>query len=47
MPTWRDLDTGKRLQKTITLGRRKDVANKIARITHQRRTGDYVQQASR
>jgi hypothetical protein len=39
----RDPETGRRLQKTITLDRRKDVVDEIARITHQRRTGDYVQ----
>ena len=39
----RDPATGRRLQKTITKDRRKDVVDEIARITHQRRTCDYVQ----
>lgn len=39
----RDPDTNRRLQKRITCDRRKDVVDEIARITHQRRTGDYVQ----
>src|SRR5690348_1236061 len=42
----RDPGTGRRLQKTITLDRRKDVVDEIARITHQRRTGDYVQSST-
>ena len=35
----RDPETGRRLQKTITLDGRKDVVDEIARITHQRRIG--------
>ena len=38
----RDPDTGRRLQKTITRDRRREVAEEVARIAHQRRTGDYV-----
>ena len=39
----RDPESGRRLQRTITEDRRRDVVEAIARITHQRRTGDYVQ----
>ena len=39
----RDPDTGRRLQKTITMDKRKDVQAEVDRIGHQRRVGDFVQ----
>jgi integrase len=38
----RDPVTGKRLQKTITADTKTEVRAELARIMHQRRTGDYV-----
>lgn len=38
--------TGRRLQKTITADRRKDVQAELDRIGHHRRTGEYVRPAN-
>jgi integrase len=41
----RDPVTDKRLQKTFTFDLRREAVEELARIRHQRRTGDYVQQS--